>query len=142
MSPLRYGIDIDPSVVAGQTYDIDFHCMSYDVGVEKPDRLIFDAAELMLAQIVTMRDSKDPSRTGEDLGTWWKVYVGDEYAKDIVGSKNAGWNPVLLDEGDQSTDIAKLEDCTEETIDTLFKHHKVLKVSSIQNLVAWLTGQR
>lgn len=142
VSPMRYGIETEPAAIAGQTHDIDFHCMSYDVGVEKPDKLIFNSAELMLAQILAMRDAESPSGASGDVGTWWKVHVGDEYAKDVVGSKNAGWNPVLLDETGQSSDITSLEDCPEQAVDELFKHHDVVRVSSIQNLVSWLTGQR
>lgn len=138
VSPLRYGAKVDTSVLAEQDYDIDFHCMSYDVGVEKPDRLIFNAAELMLAQIIAVRDGKSPAEAKADIGTWRKVYVGDEYAKDIVGAVNAGWNPVLLDAGEHSADVLKLEDCPAKTLDDLFQEHGVVRVRSVQDLTAWL----
>ncbi|KAM6512074.1 hypothetical protein FALCPG4_017061 [Fusarium falciforme] len=64
--------------------------MSYDVGVEKPDTLIFEAAELMLAQGIAIREGKSPSEVKADIETSRMVYVGDEYKKDVVGATNAG----------------------------------------------------
>lgn len=52
--------------------------LSEDVGAMKPSREIFDAA--------WRAAGGEPVR---------KVYVGDSFAHDIVGAKNAGWLPVL-----------------------------------------------
>jgi hypothetical protein len=141
VSPLRYGTDVDANTVVRWDYDIDFHCMSYDAGVEKPDTLIFNAAELMLAQIIAMRDGKSPAQAKASIESWRKVYVGDEYAKDVVGSKNAGWHSVLLDADDQSANIPNMKDHSTKTIDSLFKDHSVVRVHSIQDLTAWLLGE-
>ncbi|EHK24439.1 uncharacterized protein TRIVIDRAFT_168316 [Trichoderma virens Gv29-8] len=130
-----------PSILSSfglNQYDIDFHCMSYDVGVEKPDTRIFNAAELMLSRIITTRHGETPSEA--DLQSWQKVYVGDEYAKDVVGSTDAGWNPVLLDVEGASTQVASLEDCPPQALQDLFKEHAVVRVRSIRELAAWLTG--
>ncbi|KAI5461797.1 haloacid dehalogenase [Mariannaea sp. PMI_226] len=140
VSPMRYGTEVDPGALVGKNYDIDFHCMSYDVGVEKPDSLMFDSAELMLTKIITMRDGKSPAEAKADIETWRKVYVGDEFVKDVVGSGNAGWNPVLLDTNNQSGSIPRLEDQHSQTIDDLFKEHAVVRVSSVNGLAKWLTG--
>ncbi|KAM5357698.1 hypothetical protein ACJZ2D_015999 [Fusarium nematophilum] len=140
VSPLRYGTEVNSNAVAEDHHDIDFHCMSYDVGVEKPDKLIFEAAELMLAQVIAIREGKSPSEVKADIETWRKVYVGDEYKKDVVGATNAGWNPVLLDSEEQSPDIPRLEESRSETIDGVFKENAVARVQSIQNLATWLTG--
>ncbi|KAH8807324.1 hypothetical protein F5884DRAFT_844368 [Xylogone sp. PMI_703] len=121
--------------------NIDFHCMSYDAGVEKPDKLIFNAAELMLTQIIA-RDGKSLAEAKADIETWQKVYVGDEYAKDVVGAINAGWNPVLLDADEHSANIPRLEDQSTQTLDDLFKEHAVVRVRSIQNLATWFTSER
>lgn len=142
VSPLRYGTKTDLTAVTEQNYDIDFHVMSYDVGVEKPDRPIFDAAELMLEQIIMSRHSKSPPRAKADIKTWRKVYVGDEYAKDVVGAVNAGWNPVLLDNNENSAGIPRLEDYSTYTLDEIFDAHAVIRVHSIQTLVTWLMGGR
>ncbi|EEU33778.1 uncharacterized protein NECHADRAFT_89142 [Fusarium vanettenii 77-13-4] len=101
-------------------HDIEFYCMSYDVGVEKPDTLMFEAAELMLAQAITIQEGKSPTEVKVDIETWRRVYVGDEYKKDIVGATNTGWNFVLLDSGEQSPDIPRL--------DGVFKENAVVRV--------------
>ncbi|UKZ80489.1 hypothetical protein TrVFT333_008250 [Trichoderma virens FT-333] len=138
VSPARYGSEEQIDAIPGEKYDIDFHCMSYDVGVEKPDTRIFNAAELMLSRIIATRHRETP--TEADLESWQKVYVGDEYAKDVVGSTDAGWNPVLLDVEGTSTQVTSLEDCPPQALQDLFKEHAVVRVRSIRELAAWLTG--
>ena len=71
-------------------YDIDMHCMSYDVGHAKPDRRIFNAAAGLARTLV-------PST--EKGNAWVKVYVGDEFGADVVGGLRAGWNAVLVGDG-------------------------------------------
>lgn len=73
--------------------DVDFCIMSYDVGVEKPGREIFDAA---ISTLSSMLDSEGKSYEDKD---WEKIYVGDEVGKDAKGAVLAGWNAVLLDRG-------------------------------------------
>ncbi|KAJ4252973.1 hypothetical protein NW762_010882 [Fusarium torreyae] len=159
VSPLRYGTESDLNEIKEKTYDVDFHCMSYDVGVEKPDKRIFNAAELMLAQIISTRNGKSLSDSKANAESWQKVYVGDDYSKDVVGSINAGWNPVLLDPKDECASIAdlkrwrsspteepkhktcKIEDHPSQTLGDLFKEHDVATVHSLQNLISWLTTQ-
>lgn len=138
VSPLRYGTAFEASALQEKQYDIDFHCMSYDVGVEKPDRRIFNAADIMLSHIIKSRYNE--TLTESDLESWEKVYVGDEVAKDVVGAAEAGWNPVLLDVDGSSTEIASLEDTPQQTLENLFEEHPSVRVSSIRNLVTWLTG--
>lgn len=119
VSPTRYG-----DTLAHGDYDIDFSCMSYDVGAEKPDRRIFKAAEDIVATD----------------GEWEKVYVGDEWAKDVVGAHGAGWDPVLLDvEGKQ--DVVTLESVRPCSLADLFGTHKVVKVRSLQALGTWFTSK-
>ncbi|KAM0204112.1 hypothetical protein ACHAQI_010049 [Fusarium lateritium] len=157
VSPLRYGIESNSEQSKNQTFDIDFHCMSYDVGVEKPDKCIFNAAELMLAQIISARNGKSLREAEADAESWQKVYVGDDYSKDVIGSANAGWNPVLLDPKDECASIAdlklwrssdsdksqgrtcKIEDHPGETVGDLFKNHDIATVHSLRTLVSWLT---
>ncbi|KAK3117078.1 hypothetical protein LTR53_001883 [Teratosphaeriaceae sp. CCFEE 6253] len=74
----------------GEQYDVDFTVMSYDVGCEKPDAQIFKAAEDLLGTL--------PVAEGAEASSWEKVHVGDEYDKDVVGARNAGWSSVLLEE--------------------------------------------
>ncbi|OAA50367.1 haloacid dehalogenase [Metarhizium rileyi] len=141
VSPLRYGTTDESSVPPEEAYDIDFHCMSYDVGVEKPDSRIFEAAELMLGRRVMAKRSGE-APTPAELGSWLKVYVGDEHAKDVVGAANAGWNAVLLDSEGIYTEAEapSLEDCSARRLDELFAEHAVVKVRSLQGLATWMTG--
>jgi FMN phosphatase YigB (HAD superfamily) len=145
VSPLRYGMEVKdpPSALASRHYDIDFHCMSYDVGVEKPDKLIFTAAERMLARVLSLRDGKSHIDADEaDVDeTWRKVYVGDDYAKDVVGAVNAGWNPVLFGTAEQApSNVPRLEDYPDRTLDDMFREHAVTRVDSLQNLARWFVG--
>ncbi|OAA44554.1 haloacid dehalogenase [Beauveria brongniartii RCEF 3172] len=135
VSPLRYGADEHASPRPGDAYDVDFHCMSYDVGFEKPSAQIFGAADSMLDRIVTPREGG--SAQGQD---WYKIYVGDEHAKDVVGAANAGWHPILLDADSQASDVAKLEDCPDQSIADVFQLHPVVRVPSIRALALWLSG--
>jgi FMN phosphatase YigB (HAD superfamily) len=101
VSPFRFGSSsIYPVETVGQQYDVDLHCMSYDVGSTKPDKRIFDAAEEMANRLLAAQQGFDPD--GDKAGSvsatlpWLKVFVGDEYEKDIVGARNAGWNAVFV----------------------------------------------
>lgn len=141
ISPLRYGSedrelgDWHPESV----YDIDFHCMSYDVGFEKPDVRIFHAAESMLTRIITARNG-GTSPTPPELESWSKVYVGDEHSKDVVGSRSAGWHPVLLDAARKASDVTSLEDCDGQSVADVFQRHPVVQTRSIRDLALWLAG--
>ncbi|CAK7266374.1 hypothetical protein SEPCBS57363_002055 [Sporothrix epigloea] len=99
VSPLRYSRPRSTGEMTGTQAtkgvlplpcDIDFHCMSYDVGVEKPDPAIFRAAESLVPEVVGLESEADLHKD------WDRVYVGDEAGKDLVGAQAAGWYPVLL----------------------------------------------
>lgn len=96
--------------------------MSYDVGAEKPDGRIFKAAE----DIVSLD------------GEWEKVYVGDEWDKDVVGAQKAGWDPILLDEdgGEDAVELKSVRPCS---VGELFGTHKVVKVRTLEELATWFT---
>lgn len=76
--------------------DIDFVICSYDVGFEKPDRRVFDAAKSTLREILAAEKGMSSAQE-VDLGDWDLVYVGDEIEKDGVGATQAGWNAVVVD---------------------------------------------
>jgi hypothetical protein len=71
--------------------DIDFVVLSYDVGHEKPDRQIFDAATKLLAEGLK---GNEKGLTVDDFD---KLYVGDDIIKDYDAAKEAGWDALLLD---------------------------------------------
>ncbi|KAH7077617.1 HAD-like domain-containing protein [Paraphoma chrysanthemicola] len=77
-------------------HDIDFVVLSYDVGHEKPDRRIFDAATQLLA------DSLKEDGAGLTTNDFEKLYVGDEIEKDYIAARAAGWDAVLLDRHDST----------------------------------------
>lgn len=145
VSPMRYGTQIDDTAALSRTdYDIDFHCMSYDVGVEKPDKKIFDSAEHTLPQVLAAQTGKSLAETEADIETcfWAKVYVGDEYGKDGVGARDAGWEPVLLDTDGAFGDLLPKLPVTNDRKTRFFSFvgHDVAKVASIRELVKWLTS--
>lgn len=71
----------------GDSALLDFVTFSYDVGCEKPDIGIFDAARTIGLQ--------SAGSSGED--TWRCVHVGDDPVKDYLGAELAGWKGVLID---------------------------------------------
>ena len=138
VSPLRYGSlpsagDSDPEL----EYDIDFSVMSYDVGREKPDKRIFAAAEEMLQ--ITLQ-AGGMSTAVEDSDSWRKVYVGDEYDKDVVGATSAGWNAVLVDgEGiGKHDDVKWFDDDPAGNLQDVFNTSKAVGFSSLGKLARWL----
>ncbi|KAH7088154.1 HAD-like domain-containing protein [Paraphoma chrysanthemicola] len=85
-------------------HDIDFVVLSYDVGYEKPDRRIFDAATQLLA------DSLKEDGEGLTTDDFERLYVGDEIEKDYIGARAAGWDAVLLDRHDSTKGDSRSND--------------------------------
>lgn len=136
VSPLRYGDHRKPSGVDEGEYVIDFSIISYDVGHEKPDRRIFEAAEEVLT--TAFRDAGD-------LSQWRKIYVGDEYDKDVVGAVNAGWNAVLVDRemARKRDDMVSLDEKPVGSLYEVFESAKAVGFSSLERLAQWIpTGTK
>ncbi|KAK0638594.1 hypothetical protein B0T16DRAFT_311687, partial [Cercophora newfieldiana] len=93
VSPLRFGSPPVDVPASPEQYQIDFHCMSYDVGVSKPSEGIFKAAELMAGEVLSASTEVE-SPLHDEQASWTKIYVGDEFSNDVVGSMRAGWNSV------------------------------------------------
>ena len=90
VGPRRVGTADQRRAEATLSDDIGFVVLSYDVGFEKPNRQIFDAATEMLKE--TLAGTQE-GLTAEDFE---KLYVGDDLEKDYEGAKAAGWNSVFL----------------------------------------------
>ena len=76
--------------------DIDCITLSYDVGFEKPDRRMFDAA-MSASGLTAERNSL-------------YLHVGDNPEEDYLGALQAGWQSLLLDRGSKlSSDAPKAE---------------------------------
>lgn len=148
VSPLRSSATAGVQAPSIKPHDIDFLCMSYDVGAEKPDGRIFRAAEDMLVQIIQTRDGKGTEESTADAEVWEKLYVGDEYAKDVVGARDAGWKAALLvPESDvqgqaEHAAVADLEDHPGSSFQDIFTQHPFVKVRSIQNVIRWVRGEQ
>ena len=74
--------------------DISSVVLSYDVGYEKPDRRIFEAAKELFVDIMGSETSNEGIGPLENFEL---VYIGDDLKKDVWGARNAGWNSILLD---------------------------------------------
>jgi hypothetical protein len=107
VGPRRVGSSAERSSQATIDEDISFVVLSYDVGFEKPDRRIFEAAERMLEE--TLAESGE-NADGQEIDGYEKLYVGDSLEKDYLGAKAAGWNAVLLDRGKNFEDpLARMD---------------------------------
>lgn len=118
-------------------WDVDFAVMSYDAGFEKPDRRIFDAAVKMVEAI---RGSEEAGDKGTDSSSWEKVYVGDEHAKDVVGAKDAGWNAVLIADGEigAGKGVEWRDEDRPGTLVDLFQTSRAVGFKSLTKLAEWL----
>lgn len=141
VSPLRYGNAPTYHHHSGD-YDIDFTVMSYDVGHEKPDRRIFEAGEEMLDRLIL--SSNMATQGLPSASDWHRVYVGDEYDKDIAGALAAGWLGVLIDrEGPQKrSDICWLDEQMPGTLFEAFAKSRAVGFTSMAKLADWIPENR
>ena len=80
---------------------LDFNVTSFEVGCEKPQPEIFQAA--------LHKSRLNPEEA---------VYVGDQYELDVIGSRNLGMKAILLDRNNwfpQITDCPRIRSLTEIT---------------------------
>lgn len=137
VNPLHYGDQPKPSPPAQneqEQFDVDFTVLSYDVGFEKPDRRIFTAAEEMLASLLAA------DKQAIDSSEWRKIYVGDEYAKDVVGATQAGWKAVLIDRevGGQQEDVVWLHEDQPASVFDVLARTNAVGLSSLGQLGEWM----
>ena len=137
VSPSRYGGQPVPAFAVDNQYDIDFSVMSYDVEHEKPDKRMFHAAEEMLKAI--LEADSGGKHSDNDPREWRKVYIGDEYDKDVTGALNAGWNAILIDRENSKRDgVVWLDDQSTSSWSELFKTSKAVGFNSLAELAKWL----
>ncbi|KAI9786664.1 MAG: hypothetical protein M1839_006215 [Geoglossum umbratile] len=99
---------LDTSARTGE--DIHFVILSYDVGDEKPNSRIFQAAKDMLG--FTLQDDNGSHQdialgtTGGEAATpgieestddFVLLHIGDDVQKDVIGAQKAGFQSILLD---------------------------------------------
>jgi ribonucleotide monophosphatase NagD (HAD superfamily) len=147
VSPLRYGSpDISLAADARSRNHIDFNCMSYDVGIEKPDRLIFDAAESMASEILHAGNGLEDEHTAATKTTppLLKIFVGDEFEKDVLGALGAGWHAVQLHDGHDDGHITHthlnnyLKGSFRETFPESIQSPVSLSTDSLSSFLKWL----
>jgi FMN phosphatase YigB (HAD superfamily) len=136
VNPLHYGNQPRRPIAqnADAHFDIDFTVLSYDVGFEKPDNRIFAAAEEMLASHLEAEQQQVNS------DEWSKVYVGDEYEKDVVGATQAGWKAVLIDReaAGQCEGVEWLHGDEPASVLAVLARTKAVGFSSLKQLGEWL----
>jgi hypothetical protein len=91
IDPKRVGTSSQSSTLPSRWHDIDFVVQSYDVGYEKPDRRVFDAAMALLSEKLV-----DEGK-GESADDFEKLYLGDDLENDYLGARAAGWDAALID---------------------------------------------
>ncbi|KAJ4349160.1 hypothetical protein N0V95_004802 [Ascochyta clinopodiicola] len=102
IGPRRVGTPDQRTAKAASEDDVSFVVLSYDVGVEKPERGIYDAAIDSLQETLTSRDD------GLKIDDFEKLYVGDSLKEDFFGAKHAGWNALYVDRSEGfKTEFAK-----------------------------------
>ena len=77
----RYGLS---NQVSDRSEDINFVAMSYDIGFEKPDPRIFDAAR------------KLGSIGNKTLEPYECMHVGDDVYKDLYAARAVGWRGYVV----------------------------------------------
>lgn len=114
VGPRRVGAPDEREAHAALEDDIGFVVLSYDVGVEKPQRAIFDAAYNSFQETLASRGDKSNPQD------WEKLYIGDSLKHDVVGANQAGWKALRLDRQDQDQDsrISKGIRVTQEHVKT------------------------
>lgn len=131
VGPRRVGTPDERTAEAASEDDISFVVLSYDVGVEKPQREIFDAAVKSFEE--TLRGRGD----GLQAEDFEKLYVGDSLEHDVFGAKRAGWKALKLDRNEQFKNTFKKKD--KDLVSATIKMEggsRYAKVGMIQNLGA------
>lgn len=129
---LRHGSSAQEHKTEKSGYDVDFVLMSYDVGHEKPDRRIFDAATKMLNDMLVADGDTSP-----DLEQWTRLYVGDELEKDAIGAMDAGWDALLVDRDDEHKDATPLSVEEKDDVAPRKLHHRGHEVVVLKNVAGF-----
>ncbi|KAI9798160.1 MAG: hypothetical protein M1833_004909 [Piccolia ochrophora] len=124
------GLNVGPRLISGSSEkasrtntndDVSFTVLSYDVGMEKPDVSMFDAASALLRATLFDRGHPTSPNNSKDeasvLDGFTFLHIGDDVKKDVVGAKEAGWNSLLLDrDGHYAQYFRNGEDISEQPV--------------------------
>ncbi|KAF2280259.1 uncharacterized protein EI97DRAFT_370056 [Westerdykella ornata] len=131
VGPRRVGTSAERKICSSMDDDISFVVLSYDVGYQKPDKRIFDAAIEMGKE--TLADGPE----GLDIQDFEKLYVGDSIDEDYHAAQAAGWNACLLERSEPSTWNAAEYDVHHRDDPNDQQPKKVDVIRTITSLVNW-----
>ena len=145
VGPHRAGVPNQrPLAITGEN-DIDFVALSYDVGHEKPDRRIFDAATATLASTIEAAPASAGLGCVDD---YEKLYVGDSVTNDYFGAIAAGWHAVRVDrsagvmERGGGEEVWRNEPLETKLVRYEGKRRKMRIVRGLDELVRWTPKNR
>lgn len=139
VGPHRFGTSGEHVSTPVVDEDINFIVLSYDVGYEKPDGRIFEAAASMLT------DTLSVSPLSADLGCtddYEKLYVGDSIEKDYFGAQKAGWHAVVVDRSKEVLSAEESKGSRKAPLESRMvrvggRETKVRVVQGLDELVKW-----
>ena len=140
VGPRKIGSSVERSTEANVDEDISFVVLSYDVGYEKPDRQMFDAAKQLLKETLA-EDSENTEL--QPVDQFEILHIGDELEKDYFGAKNAGWNALMIDRTGCFEDSFSVNELITSVEVRLGKDgavdptRKVQVIKDLQGLSAW-----
>jgi FMN phosphatase YigB (HAD superfamily) len=134
---LRFGTG--PTTTGGsEINDVDFAVMSYDVGHEKPDKRIFEAAQGLVSEVLKCRDGDTGHKF--DRPMWPALYIGDDYGCDVIGARNAGWKAILVDREVAAgrDQIERLNDQPSNDLFEILAKIDAVTCNSLAHLAQWV----
>src|SRR4051812_785313 len=104
----------------------------------------------MAVQLVIAQDAAAHGRNiGQAQATmpWLKLYVGDEYEKDVAGARSAGWNPVFVGVEEEvigPENVSDLDQLESKALEEVFQQESpplTIRTGSPQKILKWLVEQ-
>ncbi|EPS44755.1 hypothetical protein H072_1265 [Dactylellina haptotyla CBS 200.50] len=108
---------------------VDLVTTSYQVGVEKPNKGIFDAAITSAKQVVNLYYGEGEA----ERGGWYWCHIGDEVRGDIVGTMRAGGVGVLYDAKRKEGELER-----EISIDGVGPDGRVMVINDLREMLEML----
>ncbi|KAL8391497.1 hypothetical protein RB595_010207 [Gaeumannomyces hyphopodioides] len=165
VGPLRWGWRLPPTGdltdssspssggFAEAQYDIDFCCMSRDVGHDKPNPAMFRAARSLANASIGVADEacvgpdwsrRRPMWPPYPETEWTSVLIGDDYEKDVGGALGSGWHAVLVGSERVGGEVPSLPEFTTSVSsmqDLVFSKGRGFSAESAGTVLRWLCEQ-
>jgi len=101
----RYGDSILPML--GLEEELNFLCFSKELGVEKPNVNVFEKTRKAAELWTTARAEGKWGPHAAPLLPSEILHIGNDFEKDFIGARNAGFHAVLLDRFDEEGDAER-----------------------------------